>query len=119
MTSFDDVAQKMVDALRLAGFKRVHLTGEQATDPECIVIGVPQFRWQSPTSEEPTHATWPVAVIAKADANAVAVLLDMVPKVGAVLDTITEVAVQSADPGVWSGEGTPLPCYEITTEVNL
>jgi len=39
--------------------------------------------------------------------------------VGAALDTIAEISVDRADPGVWTDGGTPLPCYEITCEVNL
>jgi hypothetical protein len=105
-------------ALGRVGIKRVHRIGEALTDPPAVVIGVPSMDWGGP-SHDPTQFTWPIAVVAMADDTAAKTLLDLVPRVGAALDTIAEIAVDRADPGVWTDGGTSLPCYEITCEVNL
>lgn len=118
MTNWQQLHDKVILKLKAEGFTRVHAIGEALTDPPAVVLGVPVMQWSGP-DHDPIEFTWPIAVVVPANDEAAMALLDLTPRVGAALDTIAEISVTRADPGIWTDGGTPLPCYEITCEVNL
>ena len=103
-----------VDGLRIARGVGVRL------DPPAVLVAPPRLRWGG-FGPEPTEATFTVPVCVRADERAMVELMRWTPLVVEAIDGIEgRVAVQSADPGLWtSGGGVDLPAYLIQVEVGL
>lgn len=92
-------------------------------DPPATALGAPALAWETYgdgiTPPEPTSATFPVYVIARADDRFMETLWDLVPAVAAALESVTDAVTPAADPGAYNSGGVQLPCYELLAEMSL
>lgn len=121
MGSIDDAAQALRDALsdpELAEDVRHFPDVGPAVTPPATVMGPPAFTWETPC-DAPTSARWLVYVIVSADDRAMQRLFDLLPKVAAALDAVTDATVVRADPGTYPTSNGDLPAYEIQVDYSL
>lgn len=112
------IYEQIVSVLDGVGAQVYRIGDPLATLPG-IIVGVPAIEWNGPNTHHPTDAVWLVAVVVAAGDSAATDLWELVPKVGALLDTIAACSVTRADPGIWQDGTVSLPCYEIEMGVDL
>jgi hypothetical protein len=100
------------------GLRVVRGVGLQA-DPPAVVVPPPNLTWNA-MGDEPTDATFTVALLVSFNDRITEELLKWQPLVVAALQTVDNTVVTTAVLGSWpAGGGTDLPAYLITTEVGL
>jgi hypothetical protein len=110
-----EASDRLVGALKAIDGVRVFALGESVSPP-CAVVGVPRLAWET-YSRDVTSASFPVYLIVALDDRAVPRLLELAPKVAAVIEVVTDGSVDAAEPGVYPvGD---LPAYLFTAEFPL
>lgn len=118
MSAIADAAASLRAAAATVEGVRVYIDPGASLDPPAALVGPPRLEWQA-YCDGPTSGRFLVIVAVKPDDRAMERLWELVPLVAAALETVPDVTVIRADPGVWTSGGTDLPSYEITTEVSL
>lgn len=112
-------ATAIVEALDTVDGVRSYTDLGAVVDPPATLLGPPALTWAG-VGSAPSEARFLVVVVVQADDRAMPRLWDLVPRVVEALeDNVQDAVVVSASPGVWTGGGTELPCYEITVEISL
>lgn len=119
MSNVEDALGALYDALEgVAGLRVVRGIGLQV-DPPAVVIPPPTLTWNG-YGDDPTDATFTIAVVVAFNDRTSEELLRWQPPVSAALQDVPNVAVRSAALGTWpAGGGTDLPAYLIIAEVGL
>jgi hypothetical protein len=115
-----EVLQGMRDALaELAAAQGLQVPPDvgPGVDPPAVVVGVPSLLWESTCGM--TSAQVIVWLVVTRDEFALTRLLELVPLVAAVLDTVENATVVRADPGTYPIGDSDLPAYQISVDVAL
>lgn len=118
MSAIREAAESLVEALEGIDELHVHTDLGAVLDPPAVVVSPPRLT-RATNCLDFTDATFLVIVAVAADDLAVERLWDLVPVVSAAIEEHTNGAVTTASPGLWTGGGAELPCYEITVEMPL
>lgn len=119
MSSVGDALGALYAALEgVDGLRVVRGVGLQV-DPPAVVVPPPNLTW-SAMGDEPTDASFSVALLVAFNDRITEELLRWQPLVVAALQTVDNTVVTTAVLGSWpAGGGTDLPAYLITAEVGL
>lgn len=112
-----DAALALEAALKTVAGLRVYRLGENI-DPPGIVVGPPRLDWTAYCAA-PTEATFAVFVMVGMDDKALERLWQYVPPVSEAVDAVTNAAVRSATPGIYTSGTSDLPCYTLSVEFSL
>lgn len=118
MSVVAEAAEALAATLRTAlPDLRVYTDPAATVDPPGVVIVPPTLTWAA-YRNEPTDATFVVALVVRNDARAAERLWELVPLVAAAVDAgLDNAAVRRAQPGTWTS--SDLPAYLIEIEVAL
>jgi hypothetical protein len=105
----------MVDGLS----GRVHVGAFPQLHPPAAVVGPASFLWEA-YDTDPTTAAISVAIVVRADAEAISTLYGLVPAAAnAIHENVVTAVVRSASPLSYQSGGQDLPAYELRVEVAL
>lgn len=116
MNAVTEAATALGEALR--GVEGVRYTADISAviEPPATLLGPPALTWDA-FCAEPTEARFVAFLIVARDERALPRLMELLPRVVAAVDAVTDAVVTRADPDIYpSGE---LPCYKIQIEVSL
>lgn len=116
MNAIQEKADALEAALRAVEGVRFYSFFGPKPDPGkegAVVLALPRLTWDT-YSDEPTGATFLVAVVVAVDERAGSRLWELTPRVVAAIEAVPGCAVREpVDPGEWVG----LPSYQILVEV--
>lgn len=119
MSALSDAAEALYTALGTVDGVRFHRGLGVTINPPATAVGPPQIRWEA-YGDEPTGATFQVAVIVSKSEYAMDELFRLVQPVVVALRSVPDATVTSpAIPGVWPAGGADLPAYLIDVDYAL
>lgn len=119
MAAIQAAKRDLLDALATVTGLRVYPDMGPAVDPPAAVLSPPALTWENMCPSGPSSARFLVYVVVTNDDRAVDRLLELVPRVAAALDEVTEAVVIRADPGSYPISASDLPAYQIQVDVSL
>lgn len=99
---------------------QVHVYSKLITraDPPAVVLGPLTFTWEG-FCGEPTGAQMTMWAVVAQNEWSVAAVYELLPRVTAVFDGVTDMVITKAEPASFPGASGPLPGYAITLELTL
>lgn len=116
MTSAVEAAHAaLVSALRRVPGLRVTDVQGAVLQPPAAVVVPPTLTWEG-YGVEPRTATWLVPVVVAVGERALSALLDLLPRVVAVISEVQDLTVSRATAGTFPAGAVELPAYIIEIE---
>lgn len=116
MSDLEQIMADLETALRGIDGVRYYDTGDNL-DPPAVLVSPPSLNWDGFCG--PTSATVQVFLVVGQTDRALPQMLRYLPLVSEAVDSVTDAAVRTATPTIFSAGSSELPCYAISVELAI